>query len=368
MNRILILASLLFVVSTSFAQIEISNGNVGIKTGTQVPLSSLSVNSKGNSAHQVDIYTTLNRGLYVYKIGGSMAQLVYGVYGNADVLNGTGAQYFGLRGDARATIPQNANRAYGVVGMAGNSTSGHNYGVLGELFGAQNGAGVYGCVDVWPQGISGRWAGYFAGDVKVTGTLTAVNVQPSDERFKKNVVSLDNSVLDKVLQMNPIEYNYTQTTLRAATQDGDTITPAIKMFDEKAQMYQKKHYGLVAQELETLYPNLIYKDDAGFLHVNYIDIIPLLIQSIKEQNNNIEMLQKEVALLQATNDVLKSNEITTTQDMALSDTQKAETLLPIIIEALKEQRLEIEKKQVQIDKLQKMIQTLNARIGKLENQ
>jgi len=341
------------------------NGKIGIST-TLTPLSPLSINSAGNAAHQISVVTTSSstEGVYAFRAGGSISVGVWvnAVRGNSEVTAGN--HNVGVRGDAYMATAQGTGRAFGVLGRAGNSSNGFNYGTLGILEGTQKGTGIYGSVGVWPVGISGQYAGYFEGDVHVTGTLSATSTNFSDKRLKKNIVLLDNSALNKVLQMNPVEYNYTQTILRTATHEGDTLTPEIKMFDEKAQMFQKKHYGLIAQELEQLYPDLVYTNSNGYLSVNYIDIIPLLIQSIKEQNNNIEMLQKEVKSLQTTNKMLKSNEITTTQD--ISDTQNSETLIPIIVEALKEQRLEVEKKQAQIDKLQEMIQTLNAKFEKIE--
>lgn len=43
-------------------------------------------------------------------------------------------------------------------------------------------------------------------------------------------------------------------------------------------------------------------------------------------------------------------------------------LIPIIVEALKEQKLENEQKQVEIDKLQKAIQTLNVKFEDMAKQ
>ncbi|MDR2962691.1 MAG: tail fiber domain-containing protein [Bacteroidales bacterium] len=262
-------------------------------------------------------------GLFVYRAGGvinTSGTWVYVIDGRSEITDFN--HNVGVRGEALMTTAQNTGRTFGVFGRAGNSTSRYNYGTVGLLEGAQNGVGIYGSVNTYPVGVSGRYAGYFEGNVKVTGTLTATNVQPSDKRFKKNIVSLSSEhVLDKVLKMNPIEYNYAQTTLRAAKPAGDTITPEVKMFDEKAQMFQKKHYGLVAQELQQLYPDLVYDGDEGFLNVNYIDIIPLLIQSIKELNGKIERLEAGANV-----GYLKSGENNAIQQWFLSDNGATEDL------------------------------------------
>jgi len=42
------------------------------------------------------------------------------------------------------------------------------------------------------------------------------------------------------------------------------------------------HYGFVAQEVQKVLPNIVYENQDGYLSVNYIELIPLLIQSAKE--------------------------------------------------------------------------------------
>ena len=62
----------------------------------------------------------------------------------------------------------------GVIGEAGNATSGYNYAVHGNLKGSQNGASILGTLDQLSVGmIPGRYAGYFIGDVRATGNIYA---------------------------------------------------------------------------------------------------------------------------------------------------------------------------------------------------
>jgi len=62
------------------------------------------------------------------------------------------------------------------LGLAGNSTSGYNYGVMGIHAGTGNGAGIVGTVNGFSGVVvPGIYAGYFVGDVYlVTGTLTVI--------------------------------------------------------------------------------------------------------------------------------------------------------------------------------------------------
>jgi len=87
--------------------------------------------------------------------------------------------------------------------------------------------------------------------------------------------------------MVPIEYNLKQ--IYHETKNDSTITKK-GLYDENSQVFQKKHYGLIAQDLQKLYPDLVYQNDSGYLSVNYTGLIPILIESIKELKSEINIL------------------------------------------------------------------------------
>ena len=51
------------------------------------------------------------------------------------------------------------------------------------------------------------------------------------------------------------------------------------------------HYTLAADELREIFPELVSEDIDGNVSINYIEMVPLLVQSIKELNAKIEELQ-----------------------------------------------------------------------------
>ena len=55
--------------------------------------------------------------------------------------------------------------------------------------------------------------------------------------------------------------------------------------------------GVLAQELQAVLPELVRQDDKGMLSVNYTGIIPLIIEAMKEQQKIIIKMQGEIALL-----------------------------------------------------------------------
>ena len=197
---------------------------------------------------------------------------------------------FGVYGKSYNNSLLGAGRAWGLFGYAGNATSGYNYGVMGTHAGSGYGAGVVGTVNGNQDvNVPGIYAGYFVGDVYATGTITGNPVVNSDKRYKKNIVELNTeTTLSNVLQMAPVEYNLNQIYTKSK---GDSTEVQQALYDEKSQLFQKKHYGLIAQDLQQLYPDLVYEDNNGYLSVNYIGIIPLLIESIKELNTELEAVK-----------------------------------------------------------------------------
>jgi len=299
MKKISIITTIVFVFLyfTSFSQLKVaSTGKVGVNIGTNTPLSNLSVNSVGNSNSALWV-TGATIGIYAERSGTPGETWIYSVLSNAPVV---ASRYnIGLRGQSYVTTSPNSGRAWGVLGIAGNSTSGRNYGVFGTTYGSQNGAGIVGTtnnnLDVAVPGI---YAGYFVGNVKVTGLINGETVGDSDNRLKQNITGLDNATtsptgagtLDKVLQMNPVEYNLKQQYTES---EGDSASVQQALYDENSQLFQKKHYGLIAQDLQELYPDLVYENDNGYLSINYTGIIPLLIQSIKELKAVMETLEND---------------------------------------------------------------------------
>lgn len=101
------------------------------------------------------------------------------------------------------------------------------------------------------------------------GTLT----QNSDQRLKKNISVLDNS-LHKLIQLHGYHYYWKNETTDSNLQTG-----------------------VLAQEVQKLFPELVMENKDGILAVNYSGLIPVMIESIKEQQQQIDELKKLVEKL-----------------------------------------------------------------------
>nr|HPG31276.1 tail fiber domain-containing protein [bacterium] len=71
-------------------------------------------------------------------------------------------------------------------------------------------------------------------------------------------------------------------------------------FDWKKEDYKnlnfedKRQLGLIAQELEEILPEAVSTDNEGYKSIAYSKIIPVLIEAIKEQQKTIDLLKIEI--------------------------------------------------------------------------
>ena len=108
----------------------------------------------------------------------------------------------------------------------------------------------------------------------------------SDVRLKKNVQSLTGA-LDKVLKLRGVTY-YWKNREEMAAAKGVAADKMDYGYDDK------KHIGVIAQELEEVFPELVHTADDGFKSVEYSTLAPILIEAIKEQQTIIDNQQKQI--------------------------------------------------------------------------
>ena len=131
------------------------------------------------------------------------------------------------------------------------------------------------------------------GDIATYGTLQIY----SDEKIKENISSL-NGCLNKLSMINGKSY-YKKVrpdymTKKTSFSKNLSDTTYLKHQSQKTDTVKQLEIGLLAQEVETVFPELVKKDKNGLLSVNYIGLIPILIESIKEQQKQIEDLTTQI--------------------------------------------------------------------------
>jgi hypothetical protein len=133
--------------------------------------------------------------------------------------------------------------------------------------------------------------------LKINGTL----VIASDERIKTNIKAISNS-LDQLKQLRSVSYTIKDTTETQittnsiTTANGEIVKPAFKK-KVNTEEKNRNHYGFLAQEVQQVFPDLVYKDKAGMLGVDYVGLIPLMIDALKEQKAMIDAQAKQIQAL-----------------------------------------------------------------------
>ena len=181
--------------------------------------------------------------------------------------------------------------SFGVFGQGNGNAQGRNIGVFGFLDGGvlfetpttTNGAGVFGATNFNQSArfFNHAYAGFFAGDVKITNQLDVVGTAfPADYNYFQDIADIEREIARRLHQLNPVTYKLKQRY----TEYTDSLGNNVKLgeFDEKSQLFTNTHYGLLAQDVQRFFPDLVYKNENGDLSVDYVALIPLLITAIKD--------------------------------------------------------------------------------------
>ncbi len=160
-----------------------------------------------------------------------------------------------------------------------------NYAVVGDL-------GIVGCPACPPTGNAfgfGDYAGYFNGDF----ITTSLSYLVSDSTLKENIQDIINP-MDVINALNPKSYTFKQ------------------LGNESMILPFGTHYGVLAQNMQTVLPGAVKNSihpprydslgiqthaEINFKGVNSIEVIPFLIAAVKEQQQTIEAMQAEFALI-----------------------------------------------------------------------
>ena len=121
----------------------------------------------------------------------------------------------------------------------------------------------------------GTAASGVAGEIRAIDNITAYYT--SDERLKTNVRKIENA-LDKVTQINGVVYDWNDTYKK---DHGDV----------DGYFVRNDNSGVIAQEVEKVFPNVVGERGDGFKAVRYELLVPLLIEAIKDLKAEIESLK-----------------------------------------------------------------------------
>ena len=112
------------------------------------------------------------------------------------------------------------------------------------------------------------------GNLTVKGSI----FNPSDITLKENINVLTNNFCDNILKIVPKKYTF------------------------KADENKKERYGVIAQELEEYFPELVINTETNdttekIKSVNYLELIPIMIVKMKTMQTEIDELKQTIKYL-----------------------------------------------------------------------
>jgi hypothetical protein len=132
------------------------------------------------------------------------------------------------------------------------------------ILGVTNSGAPFDAVTILPNGNLGIGQATPGQKLEVNGSGLATSwLTTSDRRFKRDIQSIP-SALESLNKIEGVSYYWDQSVSKK------------KSFDNSLQ------FGFVAQELEEVYPNLVYTDAKGYKSVNYTGMIAVLVQATNE--------------------------------------------------------------------------------------
>jgi hypothetical protein len=175
--------------------------------------------------------------------------------------------------------------AYGLLAI---STAGYGVSGLGGNIGVYahnlvNGNDVY----LSTQGLAGDFYGnvFVHGNLTYTGSLS----QASDARYKTHVTTFPNA-LETILNLRGVGFEWNREAF------------------PRQNFPSGRQIGFIAQEVEQVLPELVHTDAGGYKSVAYQNLVPVLVEAIKQQETQIRSQQAQIETLQAENAAFKERQ------------------------------------------------------------
>lgn len=277
-----------------------TNGTVTAENGLTLVVSSISqafnghlyISNSGFGFNGRDIYVSPSRNLFIQGVDG-----IFAGSGNFGIGTTTPNEKLVISDNGAAGfeyIPSTGrwyryNRSTMAYGGIYTEASEHTWSIGGTEHARLSAGGNFGIGNNNPT-----YKLDVTGDVRIASGSLGVGVAPnatdgridaandivayssSDKRLKVNIKPIEGAI-DKVLAINGVEYDWNPKFLDSHGYSGHDI-------------------GVIAHEVQEIFPEAVRVGGHGYLMVRYEKLIPLLIQAVKEQQTYIELLMSKYDL------------------------------------------------------------------------
>lgn len=130
------------------------------------------------------------------------------------------------------------------------------------------------------------------GDIATNGVLRI----SSDERLKTNIQKVSSIDYNKIYQLQAVSYSKFLPKVESSELNKIKKIPTEELEYQKETKRETQEIGFLAQELMKIYPELVAQDKEGYYSINYIGLIPVLVEAIKELKHEITELRGGVSI------------------------------------------------------------------------
>jgi len=115
----------------------------------------------------------------------------------------------------------------------------------------------------------------------------------SDERFKEGIEPIDD-VLSSLKGLSPVSYHLkshrypSRQALAGNAREAEALNRYYNSLEQGSE-----RYGFLAQNVKEVFPELVHTDMNGYMSVDYIGLIPILVQSINELRAELAQVKGE---------------------------------------------------------------------------
>jgi hypothetical protein len=322
--------------NTALGSVAFGQNGSGIDD-TAIGMWALSINWSGSDN------TALGYNSLDFNIDGSLNTAtgsnasVYNEEGNQNTSDGAFALYFNTNSDNSGfgysalynTTSGSYNTALGVWALGANQSGSNNIGIGNEA-GSSNPAGASNNIDIGSRGgasdsgairigTPGTQKAFFVAGVRgvTTGAKDAIEVMIDENgqlgtvnssiRFKEDVRDMA-AASDGLMRLRPVTYRYKQPYA-----DGS------KPID----------YGLIAEEVAEVYPDLVVKNADGQIQtVQYQKLTPMLLNEVQKEHKLLE--QQEKTIEQQSETIQRQEQSAAQQAETIQRLEKQLSALPLL--------------------------------------
>jgi hypothetical protein len=152
------------------------------------------------------------------------------------------------------------------------------------------------------------------------GTLkkNIVNIKAKNSDYISRLMNLNGKFYEKQIYSEEANAKEIGEMVIAGKIKAESADAALESLNQTRKETYKKEFGFIAQEVEEVFPELVEKSEDGIYAINYIGLIPVMLEAIKELQTKVIELESQqstsIGVLKSTEQSTNNNDMTVTTE------------------------------------------------------